>query len=232
MLQRASGCWFLFALCVAICSASCETWENPVHPSDVGVYAECGITPSYAASMEDLHRFATFPITVSVDVNPTLVGVATAPSYEEAVRLGVLAWSQVLPDPLGDVVVVGKGEPSNIKIRFVDSVAGSGDDAGTVGVTNYPGTAHVVSHVNIDLGLTNSNRTGPADLLRQLTTRDWINNTASTVAHEMGHAMAIGGHSPSSADLMAPTKTAGGTPVTSRITVADRNTFREAYCRR
>jgi len=207
----------LVGLGISLFASGCA---SPTHPSDVTVYSRCGASPNYVSSV-NLVRWAAFPVSVSINVD------SADPGYVGIVD-GVFAWSSVLPRPLGAVTIVRNNKAADIVIDMTQpSKTGSAETR-----TDF---YHIKQHAAIHLFLRakDPQSLGVLDLQERATPIAFQHDLASIVAHEMGHALAIDGHSPNASDLMyGGTINLNGNPAPTHITVSDRNTFMQAYCDR
>jgi predicted Zn-dependent protease len=209
----------LVGLGISLLASGCA---SPIHPSDVTVYSRCGASPNYVSSV-NLVRWAVFPVSVSINVDPAV----RDPGYA-GITDGVFAWASVLPRPLGAVTLVRNNKAADIVIDMTQpSKNGSADTQ-----TDF---YHIKQHAAIHLFLRGGDpqSLGVLDLQERATPIAFQHDLASIVAHEMGHALAIDGHSPNASDLMyGGTINLNGDPAPTHITVSDRNTFMQAYCDR
>lgn len=219
---RALAC--LIGLTTIFASSGCDTL-SPTEPSNgAPLLGRCGLTPNYASSVR-LHRFRSFPITLKVAGVQGTFGESTI--YTPAIQMAIDAWRQAT----GGVVSInwsyGAPDSSNIVMFAVAEVqqSQSGDAAG---VTTYRVDADgIVQDVQIQV------RRYPPHVERlPAPPREFVMATASTIAHELGHGLAVGGHSPFNGDLMM----VGGNysvngPQQVVITMRDVNTWNQAYCR-
>jgi hypothetical protein len=216
-------------------SAGCGSSPSSPSSNNTNIsYGSCGLTPNYAASVR-LHRFASFPVTVSVnvDIGNTVVPSAWIPRYQQALSSGAQLWNSVMGGQIGQATV-SFGNPSAMIQMSVDMVGAGGEDFGitTIAPDRVISSAAILIH-----RFTPNLTAGPGVLERAVDSgtyslSGWLDYLIDTVAHEMGHALFTIDHAPTFGNLMSD----GGnfmpfTDPRNTISAADRNTMNEAYCR-
>lgn len=219
---------FSLGLLSVVFLSGCEI-ASPLHPGDVQVYSTCGNSPNYIDGGE-LRRWASFPLTVSVSIDPDVVGASNVGLYRLAAYDGIAAWSQRLPQPMGSVVIGDDLPNPQISVTFQ-----SFGDGTNLGTAKYD-PPRILTDVDILVYLS-SNTGGPATWLSQvnqglLSFSAWRNDVATIVAHEMGHALGIAEHSPDPGDIMYFQQLRRGLPPAWLISDADINTMLHSYCQR
>jgi predicted Zn-dependent protease len=209
---------------IVIVSSACDMLVPTEPSSGAPRLGRCGLTPNYVSGI-GLHRFRTFPITLRVAGVQGTFGESTI--YTPAIQMAVESWRRAT----GGVVIVnwsyGAPNTSDIVMFAVGSVQQS-QSSDAAGVTTYRVNADgIVQDVQIQI-----RRYEPHVERAAVIPRELVIAKASTIAHELGHALAVGGHSPFDGDLMM---NGGNYSVNGRqevfITNRDVNTWNEAYCR-
>jgi hypothetical protein len=202
--------------------------QAPATP--VPVLGVCDAAPNYVdsrlpgmpGSAPALRRWASFPVTYSVDTSGVPEELRAV--YAEAGTMVRELWSTATGDRVGTFRQVARD--GQIAVSVVDA-----DTLPAVGVTTVAGLGNVITRASIQIGrLSDDGLLLKRGLRRRVTLQ-----TANTMAHEIGHVLGIQLHSPNEADLMyeygnfVPGRDDDRDPRTF-ITPADRNTMLHAYC--
>lgn len=159
-------------------------------------------TPNYVSSIENRLRWASFPINVYFVPNA---------EFTDARRNVAIAGFNQWVSATGNRVpyrVVTDANQSDISVTFSAFNGGPGDELGVSNIT-FEQSTNLIIEVAMNIGITGDTR-----------------EDTQTAAHEYGHSLGIGGHSPSEADLMFPSGNSAGC---SCITTADLNTLFAIY---
>ena len=195
------------------------------------VLGVCDARPNYVMSRLPampggatvLRRWATFPITYSVDTAD--LPSALQKTYAEVGAVVRDLWSTATNGRLATLRQVPTG--GQITVELV----GAGE-LPAPGFTTVAGVNHVITSASIRI----ARMADDEALIARGLDRRVVLQTVNTLAHEIGHALGIQLHSPDDADLMheygnfVPVRDDQRDPRTF-ITPADRNTMRHAYCR-
>lgn len=172
-------------------------------PTATGTPAPNGnFTPNYVSSIENRLRWASFPINVYFVPNAEL----TAARRNIAIT-GFNQWVSATGNRVPYRVVTDANQ-ADISVTFSTFSGGPGDELG-VSVITFEQSTNLIVEVAMNIGIIGDNR-----------------EDIQTAAHEFGHSLGIGGHSPNEADLMFPTGNSAGC---SCITTADLNTLFAIY---
>ncbi len=226
----------------------------PVRPSEIPeeragtgslpVLGSCNLSPNYATSANP-SRWAGLStglaISVSINVNrnlPNLSAVA-ADNYIDGARFGLGMWQPAMSRLTGwrlpDLQISMNNAAAPIQLTLTDAVDSSAATAQGVTRFVYASANGRTVIVGADITLQRPNLKGAEVLLANGVWSQWMFNSyvANIVAHELGHALGIRGHSPNRGDLMAAggNRGNGETDSANWITQADANTLSEAYCR-
>lgn len=180
-------------------SAACDT--STYSPNYYGLP-----DPSVSTDSQNVYTFwRQFPITVYIQ-----------PSSDPAFRASTLAgFEQWVTATSGrvDYQLVNSASGANLVVSF--AAQDPNDD--TLGLTTvtYSGSSHIIDHAKMELLLYTTDQRSDAAAANQ-----------SIAAHEFGHALGIGAHSPFTADLMYPYLERAKENVTTR----DLNTLKTVYC--
>jgi predicted Zn-dependent protease len=163
-----------------------------------------------------LSRWRTFPVRVYIDRHN---GVYTAELRDRA----VVAFDGWVGQSGGRVqyTLVDRAAFADVTVRFVDIDARVLSNANAVGITF---TEDITNHGTSGLP---SDRAYLASAEVYIGIDENVTRENGTMAHEFGHALGIGGHSPSRLDLMYRTGSSTRSPVPTQ---SDINTLRTAYC--
>ena len=132
----------------------------------------------------------------------------------DSVRDGVTDWADVAGPGVPSFAFVGDSGEADIPIVWE---AASNDPSWYV--------AHCIYDINVM-----QRRFGVARILVTTQWRGWevpLDTLYTTVLHEMGHALGLGGHSPEQGDVMYESVSGGGSDLSPR----DRETLRRLYAR-
>lgn len=211
-------------------------------------YGKCDLTPNYVRDKVNLVRWAGNPngtriqISVSVSIDRRLPGLSAkaAERYRSGARLGAGIWGSALATLLGgnaflDLEVKEDDPSAQIKIILRDSVSpidemAEGEVNHTYGTVNGH---HVITGAEIVLHRAGRNTLKVTEgFLERGTWSEWQfeSKIGEIVAHEMGHALGINGHSSNPADLMASSLGEPQLDFKTWISQADANTLLHAYC--
>jgi predicted Zn-dependent protease len=164
---------------------------------------------------------------VSIDQPSLSMAGADAGMYEQGIREGAIVWALATHAAIGAVEVGMNLQQAHITVRLQE------EDAlrGRHGVTNprvsgrvlQPGTEIVLfTHgIATRVGLLHTPEAGYQ--VRPI--------VAKVMAHEMGHALGILGHSSDPTDVMFAQEWASDAPPYPWVTERDWHTLAEAYCR-
>lgn len=155
--------------------------------------------PNYAREVERLLRWEVFPARIAFVRDENY-----SPEWQTLALQGFDQWIEVFA-PHIRYEVVEQPERAHITVRFDPTTAN-----GKVDYQYYPSSGVMVK-AEMTIG-TKGNF--PVDI-------------RSVSAHEFGHALGIGGHSPDPADMMYPTYVHN---VPLRLTSRDANTLKTGYC--
>jgi predicted Zn-dependent protease len=164
-------------------------------------------TPNFISSLTSLNHWSALPIKVFFNLPPNWTTFYAADLPTNA----ALSWNQ--PGEQAFFVVVSSASQADVVVSFVNNPDPSWG-VGAVGITNSqfdastglltPGSVSVTAAVHDQRG--------------QLLTSEEM---TTTIAHELGHALGINGHSPNPSDLMYPIQQPGiSTPQTRDINTA------------
>src|SRR5689334_23056086 len=231
----------MWIACFSVFLSGCSSTTRP-DGSTTMIYGTCGKDPKYSAAIP-IHRFARFPVTVSVNVSSAVISSpAWLANYRDALALGAGAWAEVMTGGVGQVTVSRDNPAALIQMTLetvsADSVAGTENHRGSDLVTSA--AISIYRYWNADLdqsAIFGSPGTYEPPVDRgTLPLATWKGYLAGIAAHEMGHAFFAGGHPPVDDTLMSsPNATyvvMGPRPdYQSYFSVSDRNTMNEAYCR-
>ena len=131
------------------------------------MYGTCGLTPNYAGATE-LHRFASFPVSVSVNVGGDVVSSAWIPRYREAIRAGIQLWSQAVAAGIGQVTLSYDDPGAAVQVNLI-AVAPDNVATGRAFVTS----ARVISSARIELYRTFPAGAGVGGLERLVESGTW-----------------------------------------------------------
>jgi len=170
--------------------------------SNNGICSATLYTPNYAAASNmTLRKWNHLPIKVYFQTSTPIGGT----TIEDLVKDGFNKWEDDLSRDLWTEVTSATGADMTVKVE-----------------ASAPQTTLATTTVFF---------TGGTSTLTaaEMTIYTWSsipqNNYDPTGCHEMGHALGIGGHSPSSLDMMYYTGNVSGL-----LTTPDLNTLRTAYC--
>jgi len=155
--------------------------------------------PNYVPQLERLLYWERFPVTVYFERDA---------HYSEYYRTLALQGFDQWVDATAGVVryqLVDSPDAAQIRVSFKPDTRN-----GLTTYTYYPSSGRLKS-AKIEIGVRGNN---PIDI-------------RSVAAHEFGHAMGIGGHSPNPDDMMYPNFVSS---VPLKITPSDLNTMKTAYC--
>lgn len=165
--------------------------------------------PNYVSSLEGLFHWNHLPMTVAVYLPTNWAQIY--PSNQNLYIDAANEWNQPGMQPL--VKVVPPGSPADATITFVKQSELGGNTLGrTECKVDSSNTLHSAS-IKIAIDLPSGGYASAADV-------------QETIAHELGHALGIYGHSPYPEDLLYSTITLGK-PQT--VTIRDLNTIMTAY---
>lgn len=158
------------------------------------------------AKESDLYRWPERAVTVRIDSRG-----ATQADVDAAWR-GLQQWNTVLARDGQPVIRVQYGKiegKADISVRFVGAEGFTGNQVG-ITRTTFRSRDRLIRKAEIDL--------------MRIGTKRWYEDTdlEATAAHEMGHALGIGTHSPDRRDLMAAMNG-------NRLSLSDAATLRRAY---
>jgi hypothetical protein len=156
-------------------------------------------TPNYVPHLERLLYWERFPITVYFERDA---------NYSDYYRTLALQGFDQWVDATGSVVryiEVDAPDAAHVKVFFKPDTRN-----GLTTYTFYPSSGRLVS-AKVEIGVQGNNAT----------------DIRSVSAHEFGHAIGIGGHSPNPDDMMYPNFVSN---VPLQITQNDLNTAKTAYC--
>jgi hypothetical protein len=222
------------------CKSNSTGPTEPTGPSaiDKVLYGTCGMQPNYA-SLVGLHRFAKFPITVSVNVSPSLgLNAKWTDLYRQALVLGAGMWGEVMTGGIGQVSVAYDNPAAAIQMSLVNVTPASfGMFQGSAQTTYNPSGLATSSRIELYRYLVPNLSAGIGTLeprvdRGELTSTAWAWYLAGFAAHEMGHALVTDPHAPAG-NLMSPDGDTiiFGKDYRSYFSAADKNTMNEAYCR-
>jgi hypothetical protein len=178
--------------------------------------------PGMPGSAPALRRWASFPVTYSVDTSDLPESLRSV--YDDAGEMVRELWSSATGDRVGRFRRVPSDGQIAVSIVEAESLP-------AVGYTTVAGLGNVITRGAIRIGRLADDE----PLLKRGLRKRVTLQTANTLAHEIGHALGIQLHSPNEADLMSEF----GNFVPGRdddrdarsfITAADRNTMLHAYC--
>ena len=171
-------------------------------------------TPNYASSLELLLHWNHLPVRVSFHKPADFSGYGWSVTVCED---AAAEWNQ--PGKQALTQVVPYGQPADAVVEFVSRASFSGGTMST-GITNisYNVTTHQIAGVSIQVTPVEPPVAGNGYLSS--------NDAQVTIAHEIGHAFGLQGHSPDPADLMHDTFNMGQD---YRPTTRDLNTVMTAY---
>ena len=224
-----------FAACagsiiVCLAAATCKSATAPT-PTPVTLYGGCDRSPNYLSAV-GLQRWEKFPIAVSINV-PASVPAPWREHYRTAYQTGVQLWALRLGDGTGAVSVSFDNPAAEIQVNQLTQGA-CFCTVPTKGPARSDRDPLLVG-ARIDLGRqTGAEFLGTLDFFQAY--------MAYGLAHEMGHAFGIVGHSQVFGDLMAGPPAVATIPIDASdpatlanplgwITESDRNTLWQAYCR-
>lgn len=164
-------------------------------------------TPNYAGDvgMTSLYHWIGFPVNVSF-VNSS----GWSAVKNNAIANAETVWNAKSGNQIRFNEIASGGK---ITVEFLDTDVVSGDAVGLTTVS-YRGTELLTAQVQV----------AASDILGRPRSQKELNQIT---AHEIGHALGIGGHSTDTADLMYP-YVLSSTPTAP--TNSDWNTMRTAYC--
>lgn len=172
-------------------------------PSSGGICSATLYTPNYAAAPNlNLRKWNHLPIKVYFQTN-TPIGATT---IEQLARDGFNLWETALGRDMWTEVLGPGGADLTVEIRP------SAPQSTLATTTVFFNTSNPVILTSATMVIFTWGAIPQGDY-------------APTAAHEMGHALGIGGHSPTNTDIMYFTGNASGL-----LTTPDINTIRTAYC--
>jgi hypothetical protein len=191
---------FFVALGLVSCGGSGNTSQ-----STGGICGPGAFTPNYStASGLTLRRWAQLPITVFFTTN-SVIPNSGGITYEDLYRQGFQQWE----DALGVNLWMEVNDSASAQLKVTTKFTAPQNTLAITTVNFFRGETTLqgaVMTVNSWPAIANSDYT-------------------PTAAHELGHALGIGGHSDSVADIMFFTGNRSGF-----LTTPDLNTLRTAYC--
>jgi predicted Zn-dependent protease len=139
--------------------------------------------------------------------------------YRDAVRDSARSWSDATEGRIGTIEFVEGTASAQIVVRFV-----SGPGVTAFAATTATMSGRLLTHAAAEI----RRPARDVELLQRGRGGDVAQVIQQVVGHEMGHALGIMMHSPSSRDLMAGEIRVGRDG--NAITAADRHTLLQAYC--
>ena len=209
-------------LAVLALLVACASEPLPVPPAPVGARPPLSAPDylrhvAYQVPVDErvLLRWpeAAMPLRVHLEAPPA--GWVTDPSAaREAVRLGVLGWSDVVAPGVPSFVFVDRARDADIPIVWSRVTRGA-----------------FIASCRYEIDVTRRR----LDVRELMVTGRWRDGSEvalpqleAAILHEMGHALGLTGHSPNPRDLMYKYVTHETRPVLSQ---RDRNTLRALYSR-
>lgn len=168
-------------------------------------------TPNYISSLNVLLHWNHLPMRVAFNVPSNAATFGWSPNiYADAAN----EWNQPGKQPL--TTVVPYGNPADVVVQFVDrsNFSGGSNATGLTNVTYNPRSLQI--------------STASIEITPQSPFGGYLSNNDAqvTIAHEIGHALGIQGHSPNPGDLMYSTFHMG---TFYSPTTEDFNTIMSAY---
>ncbi|MCX6344369.1 MAG: matrixin family metalloprotease [Armatimonadetes bacterium] len=199
--------WIIIAALVALAGCGGGGQASSIAP----VINDKLFTPNYISSLDNLLHWNHLPMKVSFETPTNMAELGWSSSiFTNAAD----EWNQ--PGKRALVSVVPYGEPADAVVKFVNRSVFTGG-------TNATGIAHISYYEN-SLLITAAN----IEVCKDDPFRGTLsaNDVQFTIAHEIGHALGIHGHSENTSDLMFNTFDSGKQ---YSPTLRDFNTIMSAY---